>query len=202
MKIEIIDINLLRPYKNNPRKNLNVDKVADSIKEFGFQQPIVIDLDHNILAGHTRFEASKKLDLKQVPVIKADLDSNKAKAYRLADNRVAQDSNWDLPKLNIEIEDLKKEDYDIDVLGFEEYEIEKLFNAVEPTFEATNTNTWDYNNDAINAPTSAVRMVQLFLDAESEPLFKKFVEHLKDKHNTANLTDTGYKVVENAYNNS
>ncbi len=202
MKIELIDLNQLRPYANNPRKNLNVDKVAESIKEYGFQQPIVIDKDNNILAGHTRYYASKKLELVQVPVVKADLSETKAKAYRLADNRVAQDSNWDLPKLNLEIEQLKNEDYDIDILGFEDYEIEKLFNSVEPTFEATNNEFQNYDVSDIQAPTSAVRMVQLFLNTETEPLLKKMVEHLKQKYNTANLTDTIYKAVENAYDNS
>ena len=202
MKIELIDLNQLRPYANNPRKNLNVDKVAESIKEYGFQQPIVIDKDNNILAGHTRYYASKKLELVQVPVVKADLNETKAKAYRLADNRVAQDSNWDLPKLNLEIEQLKNEDYDIDILGFEDYEIEKLFNSVEPTFEATNNEFQNYDVSDIQAPTSAVRMVQLFLNTETEPLLKKMVEHLKQKYNTANLTDTIYKAVENAYDNS
>jgi len=202
MKIELIDLNHLRPYANNPRKNLNVDKVANSIKEFGFQQPIVVDKDLNILAGHTRYFASKKLELLQVPIVKAELSDKQAKAYRLADNRVAQDSNWDLPKLNLEIEQLKDESFDIDILGFEDYELEKLFNAVEPTFEATNTNIGNYNVDDIQAPTSAVRMVQLFLNNESEPLLKKMVDHLKGKYNTANLTDTIYKAVEYAYDNS
>jgi ParB/RepB/Spo0J family partition protein len=80
MQIEIIDINKLLPYINNPRKNLNIDKVASSIKEFGFQQPIVVDKNYTIIVGHTRFEAAKKLGLKEVPVQVADLSMKSSKS--------------------------------------------------------------------------------------------------------------------------
>jgi site-specific DNA-methyltransferase (adenine-specific) len=105
MKIELIEIDKIIPYINNPRKNQNIDKVASSIKEFGFRQPIVVDKKMTILAGHTRYEASKKLELKKVPVVIADLPPLKAKAYRIADNRVSQDSYWDFSKLNLEFTD-------------------------------------------------------------------------------------------------
>ena len=103
MKIELIPLESLTPYINNPRKSLNVDKVAASIKEFGFQQPIVINADKTILAGHTRYFASKKLELKQVPCVIAELDNTKQKAYRIADNRVSEDNQCDFPLLNLEI---------------------------------------------------------------------------------------------------
>ena len=106
MQIEIIDINKLLPYINNPRKNLNIDKVASSIKEFGFQQPIVVDKNYIIIVGHTRFEAAKKLGLKEVPVQIADLDEDKAKAYRIADNRLNQDADWDNELLSVELNNL------------------------------------------------------------------------------------------------
>lgn len=132
MEVQLRPIGELKPYKNNPRKNLNVDKVANSIKQFGFQQPIVVDKDNNILVGHTRFEASKKLDLKKIPVVVADLDETKAKAYRIADNKVAQDSEWDLPKLNLEIESLKDDEFEIDLLGFNTGELDSLFKEYDP----------------------------------------------------------------------
>ena len=93
--IEEIEIDKLIPYHNNPRKNLNVDKVASSITEFGFQQPIVVDKNYVVIVGHTRLQASKKLGLKKVPVFIADLSESKAKAYRIADNRLNEDSSWD-----------------------------------------------------------------------------------------------------------
>jgi len=126
LKIEQIDIDKIIPYINNPRKNLNSDKVASSIKEFGFQQPIVVDKDMSIIVGHTRYEAAKKLDLKTVPVVIADLPPLKAKAYRIADNRLNEDSEWDYNFLNIEFTDLLDNHYDLDSLGFNNQELENF----------------------------------------------------------------------------
>ena len=137
MKIELINLDTLVPFINNPRKSLNVDKVASSIKEFGFQQPIVINKDKTILAGHTRYYASKKLELKQVPCVIAELNDIKQKAYRIADNRVAEDNKWDFPTLNLEIEDLQENNFNIDVLGFEIEELKKFMNNPD-NFEPSN----------------------------------------------------------------
>jgi site-specific DNA-methyltransferase (adenine-specific) len=126
MKIELIEIDKITPYINNPRKNQNIDKVASSIKEFGFQQPLVVDKSMTIIVGHTRYEASKKLELKKVPVTIADLTPLQAKAYRIADNRVNQDSEWDFPLLNIEFTDLLDNHYELDNLGFDNKELENL----------------------------------------------------------------------------
>ena len=91
----------IKLYEKNPRKNDNaVEYVANSIKEFGFQQPIVIDKDGVIVAGHTRYKASKKLGLEKVPCIIADdLTDEQIKAYRLADNKVSEKSEWDFDLL-------------------------------------------------------------------------------------------------------
>lgn len=95
----------LKPYKRNPRKNDGaVDAVAASIKEFGFKVPIVIDADGEIIAGHTRFKAAKKLGLKEVPCIIADdLTPDQIKAFRLADNKTAELADWDFELLQLEL---------------------------------------------------------------------------------------------------
>ena len=126
MKIETIDIDKLIPYHNNPRKDQAVDKVASSINEYGFQQPIVVDKNMVLIVGHTRLLGAKKLGLKQVPVHIADLSEAKAKAYRIADNRLNEDSNWDFDLLDIEVKSLLEENYDIDLLGFDSSEIDKF----------------------------------------------------------------------------
>ena len=97
MKIEEIDINLIKPYKNNPREISKeaVDKVKKSIKEFGNNQPIVVDQDNIIVVGHTRYKALKGLNKKKAFVIKRDFEKGKAMAYRIMDNRSGQESNWD-----------------------------------------------------------------------------------------------------------
>lgn len=98
----------LIPYKNNPRINdASVRNVANSIKEFGFKVPIVIDKNNVIVAGHTRHKASKMLGLKEVPCIVADdLTDEQIKAFRIADNSSSSESEWDIDLLNLEMADL------------------------------------------------------------------------------------------------
>ena len=112
----------LIPYKNNPRKNEDaIDKVATSISEFGFKQPIVVDKNNIIIVGHTRWKAALKLGLKEVPVIIADdLTPAQAKAYRIADNKTNEYSTWDYENLETELDELKDFDINLDWLGLSE----------------------------------------------------------------------------------
>jgi hypothetical protein len=104
-----------------------VDKVARSIEAFGFRQPIVVDREGIVVAGHTRLLAARKLKLKTVPVhVAADLTPEQARAYRLADNRVAEFSAWDIQTLALEIEGLKEADFKIEPLGFTILELDQL----------------------------------------------------------------------------
>src|SRR5690554_989050 len=109
MQIEMINVMDLIPYANNPRKNDKaVDKVAESIKQFGFKVPIIVDKNMTIIAGHTRLKAAIKLGLEEVPVIVADdLTPDQVKAFRLVDNKVAEYSEWDLDALMIELKDIE-----------------------------------------------------------------------------------------------
>lgn len=108
--MEIINrpINEVRPYENNPRNNkAAVEKVANSIKEFGFKVPIVVDTDGVILTGHTRLKAAISLGMKEVPVIvAADLNEAQKKAFRLADNKTGEIATWDMELLDQELQDL------------------------------------------------------------------------------------------------
>lgn len=119
MNVQEMPIGDIKPYERNPRKNAAaVDYVANSIKEFGFKQPIVVDTDHVIVVGHTRWLAAKKLKLKTVPVLVADdLTPEQAKAYRLADNKTNEFSEWDDDLLDLEMDDLS--DIDMSLFGFE-----------------------------------------------------------------------------------
>jgi len=125
-KIQYLTLDQIKPYTNNPRKIKNVNKVANSISEFGFQQPIVVDKNNVIIVGHTRYQASKKLELDKVPVLVAELSDKQAKAYRIIDNRLNEDNEWDKDLLNIEIKDLKDELFDIKNFGFDDTELEIL----------------------------------------------------------------------------
>lgn len=119
--MEIIKLHTqdVKPYENNPRKNENaVDKVAASIKDFGFKVPIVIDNNNVIIAGHTRYKAAEKLGLKEIPCIRAnDLTPEQVKAFRLADNKTAELSTWDFTKLEEEMAQIME--INMESFGFE-----------------------------------------------------------------------------------
>lgn len=121
--MEIINkkIEDLKPYENNPRFNDDaVEYVANSIKEFGFKVPIIIDKNGVIVAGHTRYKASLELGLKEVPCIIADdLTEEQIKAFRLADNKVSEQASWNFDLLEEELENL---DIDMEQYGFDKIE--------------------------------------------------------------------------------
>lgn len=122
MQIIEVAIDRLKDYENNPRNNEKaVEAVAESIKEFGFKVPIVIDSNYTIVAGHTRKKASELLGLEKVPCIVADdLTPEKIKAYRLADNKTAELAEWDFEKLEKEMAELTAFDVDMSLFGFDE----------------------------------------------------------------------------------
>ena len=130
MKIKLLPVESLIPYARNPRNNAAaVDKVAASIKEYGWQQPIVVDSEMVIIVGHTRLLAAKKLGLEKVPVKIADtLTDEQIKAYRLADNRTGEIAVWDTELLKLELNELESldPDFDADSFGFSEEELEAL----------------------------------------------------------------------------
>lgn len=129
----------LRPYARNPRKNDQaVDAVANSIREFGFKVPIVIDKNGEIIAGHTRYKAAKKMKLEEIPCIIADdLTEEQIKAFRLADNKVGELADWDFDLLSDELDgildiDMSEFGFDLDIPGEEREIIEDDFDATPP----------------------------------------------------------------------
>lgn len=120
MQVDNWPIENVKPYENNPRKNDEaVEYVANSISEFGFQQPLVVDSEGVLIVGHTRLKAAQRLGLTEVPVVVADgLTDEQAKAYRLADNKTSQKSFWDFDMLNEELEDIDWMTLDMEQFGF------------------------------------------------------------------------------------
>ena len=196
MNIQEMEITKIIPYINNPRKNLNIDKVASSIKEFGFQQPIVVDEENIIIVGHTRFEAAKKLGLEKVPVTIAKLSKNQAKAYRIADNRLNQDASWDTKLLNLEFNDLIGDNYNLDHLGFTNDELDNLFLKDEKESEEE-LNPDDFPDEEI----SDVKMVQLFFNKENDEKFRQAIDKIYKKHNIDNISDAVLRAVLNETDN-
>ncbi len=121
LTVEWRPVSKITPYKGNPRtiSGEAVDKVAASIKTYGFRQPIVVDAAGVVIAGHTRLLAAKRLKLKRVPVhVATDLTPAQVRAYRIADNKTGEFSSWDDSLLAIELGDLKTADFDLDLTGF------------------------------------------------------------------------------------
>lgn len=144
MEIVYKKVNELIPYDNNPRINDEaVEYVKNSIKEFGFKVPIVIDKDNVIIAGHTRIKASKELGIKDIPCIIADdLTEEQVKAFRLADNKVAEKSMWDYSKLDEELDSIL--DIDMSMFDFENIEETNLDDFFEESGEKEKEKK-DYN---------------------------------------------------------
>ena len=131
MQIQNVPITSVKPYEKNPRFNDDaVDAVAKSIKEFGWQQPVVVDKDMVVIAGHTRLKAAERLGLTEVPVIVADnLTPEQVKAYRIADNKTGEIAEWNYDLLPFEIKDLQDANFDLSLLGFDMDELDKLLNG-------------------------------------------------------------------------
>lgn len=139
-KLEIVYKNIddLLPYINNARTHdeMQINQIASSIKEFGFNSPIAIDNDNVILCGHGRLLGAKKLGLKEVPTVcLSHLTPQEKKAYILADNKIALNSGWDFDLLKLEFEDLKSIDFDLELTGFNTEEIENILNSEDEDSE-------------------------------------------------------------------
>ena len=142
MEIKLVKIAEIKPYDHNPRNNDGaVDAVAASIKEFGWQQPIVVDRDGVIIAGHTRYKAAQKLKCEEVPVVVAEnLTNEQIKAYRLADNKTGELAGWDFSALEEELSEFTE--IDMEQFGFSQDE--SVFDLLE---NDENGDTMSLKND-------------------------------------------------------
>lgn len=146
-KVVYLGLPDIHPYENNPRKNEEaVEYVANSIREFGFNQPITVDKDHIIVTGHTRYMAAQQLGLISVPVIILDdLTEEEAKAYRLADNKTGELAGWDFPLLDTELAGISE--LDMSIFGFEMNEEEPFKEREEAPFHESISVVIDCEND-------------------------------------------------------
>lgn len=129
-EMQLVDINKLIPYINNSRKHSSkqIVKLRSSLREFGFINPVIIDKDYNVIAGHGRIEAAKAEGISEVPCVLVDyLTEAQKKAYIIADNKMALDAEWDEEMLKIELEALKEEDFDLKLTGFDNLELNDIF---------------------------------------------------------------------------
>lgn len=130
--MKLVPIEKLVPYVNNARTHnaSQIMKLRSSLREFGFINPVIIDRDYNIIAGHGRVMAAREEKIDKVPCVFVDyLTEAQKKAYILADNRMAMDAGWDEQLLKVEIESLQAENFDVSLTGFDEKELSDLFDS-------------------------------------------------------------------------
>jgi ParB-like chromosome segregation protein Spo0J len=177
MKIKQTKLKDLKPYENNPRlhSELQIIQIAESIKEFGFINPILSDEKGMILAGHGRFLASQRLDLDKVPVVVIDgLDDEQKKALVIADNKIASNSEWDEGLLWDQIRELNDKGFDITKLAFEEVEILPM---LDPNVVQDLSGEWEDMPEFSEEDKSAYRTLLVhFMNDEDIEKFKKLVK--------------------------
>lgn len=138
LKIEYLPRGKLLRYAKNSRTHSDeqVDQIVNSIREFGFTNPVLIDEDNEIIAGHGRLTAAEVLEIEKIPVIRlTGLTPKQKKAYRIADNKLALNAGWDMQLLAEEVSELVDSDFDIELLGFSDSEIDDMLNVEPPPSE-------------------------------------------------------------------
>ena len=181
-KIKIEDI---KPYAENPRNmELSLPKVKESISNFGFNQPVLLDNKNIIITGHTRYSAAKELGFTELPCIIVDeLTPNEIRAYRIADNKVGQDSSWDVSLLKAELQRLRLDNFPITQTGYSDVELENLEIELDKIKVTTTPEL-----SSIEAPNFSDAMVNL--NFTMKPQERLVVMNYLDYHKQINKLNT------------
>ena len=191
MNIIKMKVEELIPYINNPRNNENaVDKVASSIAEFGFKNPIFIDKNNVVVNGHTRLLASKKIGLKEVPcIVIDDLTDTQIKAFRIADNKTSEYAEWDEELLKIELEQLEDMNFNLEYTGFDMDDIEQMLNL-----------GFDYSEDEFgedfelpSGDKNPIQQISFTLHDNQAELILKAMEDIEYKYSDDEIETFGNK---------
>lgn len=175
MDIQQAHINSIHPYANNPRNNETaIRKVAESIEQFGFQQPIVVDKDRVIIVGHTRWRAAQYLGLNEVPVLVADLTPEKARAYRVADNKTNELAEWDQALLEEELRQIVADDQQ-HYTGFTEEELKQVLGDYGSDHPADNPYTKKVDSP-IYEPQGEQPTIDQLMNSERTDQLKQEIE--------------------------
>lgn len=142
LKIEYLPVGKLLRYAKNSRihSDEQVEQLVNSIREFGFTNPVLIDEKNELIAGHGRLAAAEILEMDKVPAIRlSNLSEKQKKAYRIADNKLALNAGWDMQLLAEEVKELMDDDFDIDLLGFNDAELDEMLSDEQPQEEDDNS---------------------------------------------------------------
>ena len=190
-KLITLNVDVIKPWANNPRKDHAVKEIQTSMETFGYMNPIVVQASTNrIIVGHGRYQAVKEAGLKEIPVVAVDIDDNKADMYTLADNKIAELSNWDFTKMADLLLEFDEKNFNVNLLGFTDAEVEKIMQFTPPELENSEEGEEILAEGPEGMEASHVRMVQLFLSADNIEEFQGYINTLSKKFGTQNITDT------------
>jgi len=132
-QIEYVKLSDIKPHPENPRIHPDsfIDKLVKGIEEYGFTNPVIISEDGTILAGHARYKASHIAELEEIPAIRVPFDKDKADSYLIWDNRIQEESEWDMPQLTDILERLKEHDQEVELTGWDPHELEDMMPNLE-----------------------------------------------------------------------
>ena len=177
LKIQQIELSALKPWEDNPRINDEaVDAVAKSIKTFGFNVPILCDQRFNLIAGHTRWKAAKKIGMKSVPVIVIELSEAQRKAFAVADNKTGEIAGWDYPRLRKVLEELKCEKINLPSLGYSQGELQASLTQ-QKEFD------WKAFEERFKTKlTSMYVLLPVKVSVEMKEILKRAIKELANEH--------------------
>lgn len=178
LEVSEVEVFKLKPWEKNPRINDHaVEAVANSIKSFGFNVPILYDQNFTIIAGHTRWKAAQKLGMTRVPAIMLNLSDTERKAFSIADNKLASLAKWDEELLIATLEELKLDKIDLPVLGYTKVELDVL---LLPPIEF---NWQDFDDYLAKETQSAPDTLQVKVGSKLKDIVKEAVRQYASKHN-------------------
>lgn len=185
--IELIAPDQLHPYDKNARVHSSdqINKIAKSIKEFGFVNPILVDSKRGVIAGHGRLEAAKKIGLELVPIIVLDhLSETQQKALILADNRIAEDATWDYGILKDELAGLDGYEFDLEAIGFTDAELEDLLPEDEIPEATPQTKPISTSSEDLKQPEEKTQEIKKEISDIPKPLFEHKCPRCSHEFNT------------------
>ena len=194
--VHVVSIDELELDPRNARSHSqrNLDAIIASLKRFGQQKPIIVDKDNIVRAGNGVLRSAKLLGWSQISVYRTELEAEEATAFAVADNRVAELSEWDVPMLAEAIEGSVDAGFNVDTLGFTDEELNKILSDAmpEPDFGEDD----EIESAGVEViPTSTIRLVQVFLSPEQHEAFERWERKLREQLGCDNISDTVYRAM-------
>ena len=199
MQIESVPVSDLKEYEKNSRTHSDdqVAKIAASVEEFGFTNPILIDESNGVIAGHGRLQAAKRINIGEVPCIRlAHLSESQKRAYVIADNKIAESGGWDDEMLKMEILELAQDDYDLKLTGFDEAGLDSILAISEEVMEAVQKKR-DHKETG-HSQQDTVRQVILIYTSDEYPRVMEAMREYAEEHGLSSNTEVVNHLLENA----